>query len=234
VGAVPKERRGPFLRRAVLLGSGIAWLLAIGAGLIVLWDYDAGPAPPGHPPGRWPRESRVPAPQVRPRLVIAAHPRCPCTRATIGELERLMASSNGLVDAYVLFYKPDGVPSGWEQTDLWTRAAAIPGVRAVSDAQGAESARFGALASGQAMLYSAGGALLFRGGITASRGHSGDNAGRSAIVALLHGESPGQTVTPVFGCSIVNSAAARRRQPGALAIVEQVLARIGVPMQSVE
>jgi hypothetical protein len=145
-----------------------------------------------------------------------------------------MASSNGLVDAYVLFYKPDDVPAGWERSDLWTRAAAIPGAHVVSDPQGAESARFGALASGQTMLYSAGGALLFRGGITASRGHSGDNAGRSAIVALLHHESPGQTMTPVFGCSLVDSEAARRRQPGALAMVEHVLARIGVPLQSTE
>jgi hypothetical protein len=222
------------LRRAVLVGSGIGWLLAIAVGLIVLWDYDAGPAASGHPPGQWPRESRVPAPRVRPRLVIAAHPQCPCTRATIGELELLMARSNGLVDAYVLFYRPDGVPPGWERTDLWTRAAAIPGVHVVSDAHGAESARFGALASGQAMLYSTGGALLFRGGITASRGHSGDNAGRNAIVALLHQESPVQTVTPVFGCSLVNGAARRPRQPGALGMVEQVLARIGVPVQWVE
>lgn len=222
------------MKRAVLLGSGIAWLLAVAAGLIVLWDYAAGPAPPGHPPDRWPRESRVPAPQVRPRLVIAAHPQCPCTRATIGELERLMASSDGLVDAYVLFYTPDGMPPGWERTDLWTRAAAIPGVHAVTDPQGKESARFGALASGQTMLYSAGGELLFRGGITASRGHSGDNAGRSAIVALLHQESPVQTVTPVFGCSIVNGAAGRARRSGALAMVEHVLTRFGVPLQSVE
>jgi hypothetical protein len=126
------------------------------------------------------------------------------------------------------------VPSGWERTDLWTRAAAIPGVHALSDARGAEAARFGAIASGQTMLYSASGELLFRGGITVSRGHSGDNAGRSAIVALLHQESPVQTATPVFGCSIVNGSSPRRRLPGVLAVIEQVLARIGAPVQSAQ
>jgi hypothetical protein len=222
------------LTRAVLAGVGIAWALAIAAGLIVLWDYEAGPAPAGHPPAHWPVDSRVPAPNAHARLVIAAHPQCPCTRATIGELELLMAESNGLVDAYVLFYRPEGVPSGWERTDLWTRAAAIPAVQVLRDDQGVESGRFGALASGQAMLYSAHGDLLFAGGITASRGHSGDNAGRAAIVALLNGEPAVRTVTPVFGCTIFDAPAQRPRQRGAIAAIRQMLGRVGMPVQSFE
>jgi hypothetical protein len=42
------------------------------------------------------------------------------------------------------------------------------------------------------------GCLLFSGGITAARRHAGDNAGESAIVALLNNQ------TLVFGCSLVN------------------------------
>ena len=229
-----ERREETSLKRAMLLVSGIAWILAISAGLVVLWDYDAGPAVPGHPPAHWPRETRVPAPAARPRLVIAVHPQCPCTRATIGELEILMAATDGLVDAYVLFYKPDGMPAGWERTDLWTRAAAIPGVHVLSDAQGAESSRFGAIASGQTMLYSAAGDLLFRGGITASRGHSGDNAGSSAIVALVRHEPPVRTVTSVFGCALFDSPESRSRQRGAVAMVQHVLGRFGVPLQSAE
>jgi hypothetical protein len=45
--------------------------------------------------------------------------------------------------------------------------------------------------------------LLFAGGITAARGHAGDNAGRSAIETLLAGGRPGYDRTPVFGCPIV-------------------------------
>jgi hypothetical protein len=43
---------------------------------------------------------------------------------------------------------------------------------------------------------------MFQGGITISRGHSGDNPGRSAINALLHHELSNQIKTPVFGCSL--------------------------------
>lgn len=52
------------------------------------------------------------------------------------------------------------------------------------------------------MLYGADGRLLFSGGITGSRGHSGDNEGRRAIVSLLTGEGAYKSDTPVFGCSL--------------------------------
>jgi hypothetical protein len=165
---------------------------------------------------------------------MAVHPQCPCTRASIGELERLMAHSNRLVDAYLLFYRPDGVPPDWEQTGLWTRAAAIPGVQVVRDDRGEEAERFGALASGQAMLYSANGDLLFRGGITSSRGHAGDNPGRAAIVALVQHEPTTRTVTPVFGCTLRDAAGPLPRAQGGIAVVRQILGRIGVPVRSAE
>jgi hypothetical protein len=46
--------------------------------------------------------------------------------------------------------------------------------------------------------------LLFSGGITASRGHAGGNAGESAIVALVNHQTPAQTETLVFGCALAN------------------------------
>jgi hypothetical protein len=56
--------------------------------------------------------------------------------------------------------------------------------------------------SGQVLLYDVSGRLVFRGGITAGRGHAGDNVGRDNVVAfLLHDTVPAES-TPVFGCSI--------------------------------
>ena len=43
------------------------------------------------------------------------------------------------------------------------------------------------------------------GGITGSRGHAGDNAGRTAILALLHRETSGRDGSFVFGCSLFAS-----------------------------
>jgi hypothetical protein len=119
------------------------------------------------------------------------------------ELDRLMARCAGGCSACVLFFTPAGAAPGWADTDLWAHAARIPGVSVLADPGGAEALRFGASTSGQVLLYGADGALLFEGGITASRGHAGDNAGAASILALLRDEhAAGQARTPVFGCPI--------------------------------
>ena len=51
--------------------------------------------------------------------------------------------------------------------------------------RGAEANLFGAATSGQTMVYDPGGRLRFSGGITAARGHYGDNVGVSAIARLI-------------------------------------------------
>ena len=113
-----------------------------------------------------------------------------------------MAHSQGRLTAYVLFVKPAGFSDEWETTDLWQSAASIPGVTVVIDEEGAEANRFHAATSGQTVLYDAGGRLLFSGGITASRGHYGDNAGQSAIVSLVNSGAADLTETSVFGCPL--------------------------------
>jgi hypothetical protein len=116
-----------------------------------------------------------------------------------------MAQAQGRVTAYALFLKPTGSYDGWEKTDLWQSAASIPGVNIFVDDGGTEARRFNAVTSGQIVLYDAGGRLLFSGGITGSRGHSGDNAGRSAIISLLNTGEAEAAETFVFGCPLFNT-----------------------------
>jgi hypothetical protein len=117
-------------------------------------------------------------------------------------LAAIMAHCQGRLTTYVLFLKPPGFADDWEKTDLWQSAASIPGVEAVIDDGGAEARRFRSATSGQTILYDAHGHLLFSGGITGSRGHSGDNAGRSAIVALVNTGAAERAETFVFGCPL--------------------------------
>ena len=135
-----------------------------------------------------------------------AHPQCPCTTASVGELAILMAQAGGKLDAQVFFYLPGYEATSWANTDLWRTASAIPGVRVFEDRRAAVAKSFGSFTSGQTLLYDPAGRLLFKGGITAYRGHSGDNAGRTLITALLRGEIPARAdlplATPVFGCSL--------------------------------
>jgi hypothetical protein len=188
------------LRTLLCLGLGVVWLTGIVAGTRILLDYDNRPASFHRSPDIWPKASSIPRAQQKPVLVLFAHPQCPCTRATLGELALLMTRLKGGITANVVFIRPKEMPENWEQTDLWRTASSIPGVKAISDPGGVETSRFHAQVSGQTMLYGAEGRLLFSGGITASRGHSGDNAGRSAIVALVAEGKSDRTSTPVFGC----------------------------------
>jgi len=190
--------------QAIVIACAALWLLAIGFGLSMLWNYQNSAGAAGVPPSRWPVNSRVEPMTGQPTLVMMVHPHCPCSRASIGELALMMARCQGRVSAYVLFFKPEGFPDGWERTDLWDSAASIPGVKAISDYGGIAARGFNAMTSGATMLYDAEGRLLFSGGITGSRGHSGDNDGRSAIVSRLMNEEARQTETHVFGCSIVD------------------------------
>lgn len=188
--------------RLVLTAMIVAWMLIIGLGIGLLWNYEGTPGLAATAPDEWPADSHIRRAANRATLIMLAHPHCPCTRASIAELSRLMAQAQGHVTAYVLFVKPAEVSEGWEQTDLLASAAAIPGVTVVRDDEGVEANRFHALTSGQTVLYDADGRLLFSGGITSARGHEGDNAGRTAIVSLLTTTEMAQKETPVFGCPL--------------------------------
>ena len=134
--------------------------------------------------------------------MMFVHPRCPCSRASVGELARLLVQDRGLGSVHVLFINPPGMSPDWARTVLWEQAALIPGVTVQLDQNGVEAKRFGVETSGQTLLYDASGQLLFEGGITISRGHSGDSPGRSAVLALLSEGNAELSQTPVFGCPL--------------------------------
>jgi hypothetical protein len=111
-----------------------------------------------------------------------------------------MAQCGHRLAARVLFIRPAGTGADWEETDLCGSARAIPGVYVDMDGDGREAQRFAAETSGNVVLYSADGRLLFHGGITAARGHAGDNLGQGAVVALVNAGASTVDRTCVFGC----------------------------------
>src|SRR4030088_642167 len=77
-----------------------AWLLAVAAGVLALWIYKTRPGAQGTTAARnWPAASRIHANPGRATLLLFAHPRCACTRATISELAGLMARFHERLDA---------------------------------------------------------------------------------------------------------------------------------------
>lgn len=202
----------PKNRRFILVSAWVSWALVTALGVGVLWSYKNTPGPGATAPAGWPLDSRIRPDAERATLVMLAHPQCPCTRASIGELDRLMAQAHGRLTAYVLFLKPAGSPDDWEKSDLWQSAVRIPGVNVVLDDNGVEARRFRAMTSGQTVVYDKAGQLLFSGGITRSRGHSGDNEGSSAIVSLLNAGQADRSETAVFGCPLYDTGSECREE----------------------
>jgi hypothetical protein len=190
------------------------WLSAVTAALIGLMRISNSPGESGAPCVRWPVQSDIPLDRTRPTLILFAHPRCPCTRATIGELELLLTHCSGRLTTHVVFIRPAGTARDWVETDLWRRVCSLAGVAVHSDEAGIETRRFHSKTSGHAMLYNMDGRLIFQGGITRARGHSGDNPGRSAVIGLLENKLPLDIKTPVFGCPLFDAECEKGRACG--------------------
>jgi hypothetical protein len=124
----------------------------------------------------------------------------------VEELGELVARSDAKVNVYLLLVKPPEAPAGWEATALQSAGARLPGVEVLTDDDGKEARRFGAETSGLTVLYDPQGRLCFRGGITAGRGHQGDNPGHSALLDRLRGKGTGYAESPVYGCPVFGEA----------------------------
>jgi hypothetical protein len=119
-------------------------------------------------------------------------------------MQRLMVDCSEQFALHIFFVRPLEADDDWENTDVCRAAAQIPTVHVHCDVAGVEARRFRAMTSGEALLYASDGRLLFHGGLTASRGHEGDNAGRSALSSLIKTGHANLHETPVFGCSLVD------------------------------
>ncbi len=191
------------IQSGMLVTIVLVWGLGIAAGCFAVWNHADTPGSQQAGAEYWPAATGLHHQANRATLVLFAHPHCPCTRATIRELDRLVAQTAGELDVQVVFVQPSETNADWAHTDIWCAAAEIPGVSVTADRTGAESIRFGADTSGEAFLYDASGRLVFQGGITPARGHEGDSAGRTAVTSWVTGHA-GLEHAPVFGCPLLD------------------------------
>lgn len=176
------------------------WFVVVGAAFAAVWHYKLTPGARAAAPARWPEASALrPAPGVA-NVVMFAHPQCPCTRASMGELERLATLLGARARIHVVIAEPDDVPDDFARGAILERARAL-GADVVMDRGEVESHRFGALTSGATVVYGPTGALVFEGGLTVARGHEGGPAA-TRIRDLLAGGAAAPPASPVFGCGL--------------------------------
>ena len=173
----------------------VAWATIVASGFAALEIHanrpgESGKAPVHHPEAK------------SPHLFVFLHPKCPCSQATVAELDRIASSRVGALDTTVYLYAPRDKGKAWAMSGLFDQASRIPGCRVVLDENGLISRKMGARTSGQTVLYGAKGDLIFSGGITASRGHEGDSVGKDSILSYCETGKVPIASAPVFGCSL--------------------------------
>ena len=189
------------------------WLGVVCFGFWLLIDYELRAGHIGHVPDVWPNQTSFEHSENRFKLVMFIHPRCPCTAASLEELSKILPRlgadgspiQRDAVRVHVVVLKPELTDAAFTDTLLVARALDMPGVQLLFDHGGVETARFGAQTSGHTVLYSPDGRLLFAGGITGTRGHSGDNEGAELVVrAFFQKVNASQEAARarVFGCAL--------------------------------
>jgi hypothetical protein len=133
---------------------------------------------------------------------VFMHPRCPCSSATLNELGKVLARMSKPCRITVVFFSPANRTPEWNHTLLRRRAESLSGISVMDDIDAQEATLFGATNSGHVVVYGPDGRLRFNGGITASRGHEGDNFGEDCVVAALRGDEQPGTCAPTYGCEI--------------------------------
>lgn len=180
----------------------VLWCLGIGAGFGHLARYENTPGPVGEAPVLWPGETAIPFAADRLNVVMLVHPKCACSRASLHELKALVEPGAQKLVAHVLFLIPENAGPDWRATDLWQYAAALPNTCLHADAQGTEAKRFGATTSGHVLVFDGQGRRLFSGGLTNSRGQTGNSTGVALIKNLADQPHPARSATPTFGCPL--------------------------------
>jgi hypothetical protein len=192
----------------------VIWGLVVGCGILLLEGYAARPGDTGSPPIGWPADSPIPRDADGSTLLIFLHSQCPCSRASVEELGYILSRCGRRVSSHALLLSPTHVPGGWSRSAIEQDLTALPDVHTWPDRAGAEARRFRVETSGHVVLYDAKGRLTYSGGITAARGHGGDNDGRAEVIDRILGKAGNQPGSPIFGCPLLTPPSPSGEEPG--------------------
>ncbi len=178
------------------------WAALLFTGHVVLFEYEMTEGPLANSKRIFPEKSSVQLTHGRQNIILFLHPACPCSAASVDEFRDLMREGEKDSVGKVVFFMPPDQESEWSLLPLISSVKRIPNVSIVYDTNGAESDLFGATTSGHVFIYDSRGVLQFSGGITGSRGHTGDNKNFEIAKNTIIARNPKYATTPVFGCSL--------------------------------
>lgn len=190
-------------RACVILA--VVWLCAVAivSGWLVVRSTSAGPRQAG--PDSWPATILGPQSSDRLSIVVALHPKCPCSKATITQLSELARALGDTAEFVALLLVPSGMDADWMHSNTRDQLATLPSCRVILDHRGEAARALGMRTSGHVQAFSPDGSLVFSGGVTPSRGDLGPCAPLEVLSALASRPAEGNgppAAAPVFGCQL--------------------------------
>lgn len=137
-------------------------------------------------------------------VVVALHPGCACSSATIGELARIYHRVPEEIQITALILKHGTDDVSWTRPNDLATLANVK-ARILIDTNGLLARRLGMAVSGQLHIYSPNGKLLYNGGITRGSGEIGDNLGEQSVMEIIHGSLARSESYPAYGCSLFDT-----------------------------
>ena len=190
-------------QRWAILTATVIWGLAVAIGFLALQLHGASSGQSGSAVEHWPRRSRIPLTTGRPTLIVAVHPLCACTRASVWELTHVLTRCEAQVEVYIFIFRPEHSGHGWGRQMACAVSARCPVF--ICWAIPRAKKRPASVPAPPALLH-----YTLRMGDSFSAAGSpvpgaieGDNDGRRALLGLIEGNtSSNPRETPVFGCPI--------------------------------
>jgi len=208
----PRLPSRPLPRRLVTACLLAAWAGLLAAGFGVLSAHAGTPGAVGRPQdGDSPAGAAVlPGPSAAPGdlvVVLALHPRCPCTRSSLLAARRTVETARRAgvgVSLRVLARRPAG-GGDWEGRGPDILADLPTEIAVIDDPGGAIASRLGALTSGHVCAFEAtddGVRPIYHGGVTPGRGHEPAAGHCPPLLEVLLDPPAEVRRTPVFGCPL--------------------------------
>jgi hypothetical protein len=136
------------------------------------------------------------------RVIVFAHPFCPCTRATLNKLDESLTRFPAGVSIRVIF-STFGLPvSAVSSSAIVAQARRLKGVEVESDNSGTKASEFNAKVSGEVFAFNRQGSCVFHGGLTSGRGHQGESIGQRELELRVCENVNEPYIGPVFGCTL--------------------------------
>ncbi len=185
-----------------MAGAVVLWITTVVVGLVQLLIFETAPGESNIAPARWPAATTIDRAIDHHTLVMFLHPHCPCSNASLNNLQTVMSRLNRTVALRIVLVRPPGCPEGWEDGALLHQLQARRDLTLYIDNDGVEAKRFGAQTSGHVLLYDPSARLVFTGGITPQRGHEGQCHGADAVANAVNYQPQTLICSQIYGCPL--------------------------------